>query len=316
MTESTQTQNSTSSSSPWGPQATALQGAFDNANTAYGKASTATAPSNFTAGMTPEQLQTFQSMLGYSGANQGASGAVTNTGVNNLGTGSDAAAGALTRLGAFDPSATNNMDAVISGANKYVSGFDVPGAVSAAMRDATQEARDVTLPGMESAAAGSGNINSSRTGIAEGLVQRGLAEKSADLSATLRNNLFSAGAAQEGGILSGNNANTLQADTSGGYIGSNLAANGASEVGQGINDGTNLFSLAAAGGSGLQQNNQLGLTNDLQKYEANVSSPYDALNAYMNIIGNRSWGQNATGTQQTTSTPSALQTIGGIASIF
>jgi hypothetical protein len=49
------------------------------------------------------------------------------------------------------------------------------------MQGATETARDVTMPGIEQNAAMTGNTNSTRTGIADGLVQRGLAEQSANL---------------------------------------------------------------------------------------------------------------------------------------
>lgn len=318
MTESTSTQNSSSSSSPWGPQANELTTAFNNAQAAYGKASGAVAnlPQNFTAGMTPEQLQTFGSMVGYGNSGIPNASAVTNAGLGNLATGSGAAAGALNTLGAFNPSATNNIGTAVDGAKTFANGLDIDGAVKNAMLPAMQEMRDVTLPGMESSAAGSGNINSSRTGIAEGIAQRGLAEQAAGLASNMYNNAYNTGAGISATQSNQNNNAALQAATSQGYLGSNLGANGAAQVGSGIGDAGNLFTLAAQGGAGLQQNNQLGLTNALQQYEAQTSSPYDALNGLMQIIGSRSWGSNSTGTQTTTSQPSMLQTIGGIASIF
>lgn len=316
MGDSHQTQNSSSSSAPWDPQAAALQGAFSNAQNAYAKSSTATAPNNFTAGMTPDQLANFSSMIGYGSGAPSTGSAVSSAGFGNLNTGSGAAAGALNTLGAFNPSATNNIGTAVDGAKTFANGLDINGAVKNAMLPAMQEMRDVTLPGMESAAAGSGNINSSRTGIAEGLAERGLAEQASGLASSMYNNAYNTGAGIAATQANQNNNANLSAATSQGYLGSNLAANGAAQVGSGINDAGNLFTLAAQGGAGQQQNNQLGLTNDLQKYEANVNSPYDALNGLMQIIGSRSWGSNSTGTQTTTTSPSPLQMIGGIASIF
>lgn len=311
MNQSKSTTDSTQQTSPWGPQATALTSAFSNAQNAYGKSSSAVAPTDFTAQMTPEQLATFRSMTGY-GGNSAIPGSEAAAGSSLMDSGVSGATGALSRLGAFNPSATNNPGAIASGANTYADGLNIPGAVQAAMRDATQEARDVTLPGMESSAAGTGNINGSRTGIAEGLVQRGLAEKAGDLSATMRNDAYTTGAGLTAGALTNNNAQALEAASGAGALGSSMATGGAGLGSNSINDQGNLFTLANAGGAGIQQNNQLDLTNLLQRYQSQTNSPYDALNGLMGIIGSNNWGSNSTGQSTTTSTPSAFQTIGGL----
>lgn len=312
------TSTNQSSTTPWAPQAAALQNAFTDAQSAYDKSKTATAPTNFTAGMTPDQLSTFQSMIGYGNGNIGAANSVTGAGVGNLNTGSSAAAGALNTLGAFNPSATNNIGTAVNGAQTFANGLNINGAVNAAMQPAMEQLRDVTLPGMESSAAGSGNINSSRTGIAEGIAERGLAENAQNTAATMYNNAYNTGAGIAATQSNQNNNAALQAATSQGYLGSNLGANGASQVGLGVNDATNLFTLAAGGGAGVRAGDQADLTNQLQRYEAKVSSPYDSLNALMNIIGTRMYGSNTTGsgTSNTTTTPSPLQMAGGILSMF
>lgn len=312
MNQSKSDTTSAQQSSPWGPQATALTNAFSGANTALGKAQGAVAPTDFTAGMTPEQLSTFKSMIGY-GGNSAIPNAEAATGTNLMGAGSQGAQGALSTLGGFNPAATNNPAAIAAGANTYANGVNIPGAVSAAMRDANQEANDVTIPGMESSAAGNGNINSSRTGLAEGIVQRGLAQQAGDLSATMRNDAYNTGAGLTANALGANNQAALAAATGAGALGSGLATSGASMGSNSINDQANLFTLAGQGGAGLQQSQQDALTNQLQQYQSGVSSPFDALNNYMNIIGSNNWGSNSTGTSSTTTSPSAFQTIGGLA---
>jgi hypothetical protein len=312
MNQSKSDTQSQQTTSPWAPQASALTSAFTNAQSAYGKASDAVAPNNFTAQMTPEQLATFQQMVGY-GGNSAIPNAEAATGTGLLNSGASGATGALNTLGAFNPSATNSPAAIAAGANTYASGIDIPSQVQAAMRDATNTARDVTLPGMESAAAGNGNINGSRTGLAEGLVQRDLANRAADTSATLRANAYNTGAGLTANALGANNEAALAAATGAGALGSNLASSGASMGSNSINDQGNLFTLAGQGGAGLQQNNQLGLTNELQQYQSKVASPYDSLNGLMSIIGSNNWGSNSSGTSNTTTTPSAFQTIGGLA---
>jgi hypothetical protein len=316
LSSSTQQTNSSQSTGPWGPQAGTLEQAFADAMNQYQKASGMNAPANFTAQMTPQQLQTYKSMLGYGGANMGNATGVQDTGMNMMGTGANAASGALTSLGGFNPAASNNPADLIKSATQFAQGQNIPAQVKAAMQQGVETARDVTLPGMESAAAGNGNINSSRTGLQEGIVQRGLGEQAANLNNSLMGQAFGNGLNLAENQASTNNAQTLQGLNTAGAIGTNLAANGAAGVGQGINDANGLYALMQGGGAGLQQNNQLGLTNALQKYQAGVSSPFDALNGLMNIIGSRSWGSESNGSSTTTSTPSWMQSIGGILSAF
>jgi hypothetical protein len=301
---------------PWGPQANALEQAFQDAMSAYGKSSGATAPTNFTAQMTPQQLQTFRQMIGYGNGAIGDAQGVSSAGTNMLNAGSNAASGALTALGGFDPSKTNNPQALVDSANQFVAGQNIPAQVKAAMQQGVETARDVTLPGMESAAAGNGNINSSRTGLSEGIVQRGLGEQAANLNNSLTGQAFGQGLGLAQTQASGNNSALLSALQSEGSLGGSLASTGAGAVGAGINDANGLFGLAQSAGTGLQQNNQLGLTNQLQQYEAAKSSPFDSLNQLMNIIGSRSWGSTGSGSSTTTSTPSWMQSIGGILSMF
>lgn len=314
--QETQTQTA-QQTSPWGPQASALSQAFSNAQKAYGTASTATAPTDFTAGLTPDQVALFQSMVGY-GGNQSAANAATSAGTTALNAGTSGATDALTRLGAFDPSATNNMDAIQKGANQYVQGVDIPGQVKQAMQGAVETARDVTNPMTQNAAASNGNINSSRTAISQGLVDRGLAEQAGNLGATLTNQAYTTGAGLAANSASQNTAEGLSAIEQALSGGTNLAGSGANAISSGINDAGNLFGIAGTGATGQQAGNQADLTNELQQYQSKVSSPYDALSGLMSIIGTNNWGSNSTGTSnsQTTTTPSAYQIIGGLMNSF
>lgn len=257
--------------------------------------------------MTPEQLATFRQMIGY-GSNNALPSQFGQTGSGLLSGGASGALGALNSLGGFNP----NMGDIASGAKQYASGLDIPGAVNNAMLVGRQQARDVINPGIEADAAGTGNINSSRTGIAQGLVDRGLAEQGAGLASSMYNDAYGTGA----GLASANNAQRLQAMTSQGALGSNLATGGYGIGSGSINDQGNLFNLAGQGGAGLQGAQQDNLTNLMQRYQSQVSSPYDAINQYFGLVGNQIYGQSSTGTSNstTTSTPSALQTIGGLMS--
>jgi hypothetical protein len=296
---------------PWAPQAGALASAFANAGNAYGTASHATAPTDFVAGMTPEQLATFRSAIGYANSNT-APGTASAVGSALAGAGTNAATGALSGLGSFDPTQLNNTSSLIDAANQYMSGQNIDAQVNNAMLNARQTARDVTLPGIEQNAQMTGNTNSSRTGIAEGLVERGLAQQATDLGGSLRSQAFRDGLTLASSNANANNASRLGALTSAAGLGTNAATAGVNAGSAGIANQGALFDMANAGGSGLQSSNQLGLDNLLKRYQSGVSSPYDALNGLMGIIGTNNWGSSGTGSKTTAKTPSMWEIVGGL----
>lgn len=63
--------------------------------------------------------------------------------------------------------------------------------LTAAMRGANRNLNEVQLPGLNLRAAGSGNSNNSRAGVAEGVLRRGNAELEADTATRITNNLMS-----------------------------------------------------------------------------------------------------------------------------
>lgn len=311
MGKSTQTSETSKQTDPWTPQAGALQSAFNNAQSAYNTASTATAPDNYVAQYTPEQLATYRSALDYANnsnipaLNAASGGALSSAGTN-------ATTGALSGLAGFDPTKLNNPEALIGAANQYVAGQDIDGQVNNAMLNARQTARDVTLPGIEQNAAISGNTNSSRTGIAEGLVERGLAQQATDLGATLRSNAFKDGLTLASSNANANNASSLGALSSLASSGLGAASAGIGANSQSINDKNNLLGIAEGAGSGLQSSNQAYLDNLLKQYQSGVSSPYDALNGLMGIIGTNNWGSQSSGNSTTETDPGFFGTIAGL----
>jgi hypothetical protein len=273
-----------------------LQGALSTAN----KNALGGTPTGFTAQMTPEQLASYQNLYNSATGNtsattQGSTGALaSNAGAAGI-------QGALNGYAGYNP----NIQGEINAGNSYAAGQNIPGQVQAAMQGANQEAQDVTLPGIDSSAAGTGNTNSSRTGVAQGIVQRGLAEQAGGLTAQLGANAFNTGA----GLQNSNYSNIL-----GGLQGFGATSTGALGVGTGAlssnvgNQGA-LGEQALTGASGAQQNQQLGFQNQNQQYQFGQNSPFTALQNYMNGLNVNAGGtSNAT----STSTPSFMQTIGSL----
>lgn len=303
--------------SPWGPQTPYITGAFNAAANAANQANSVPLPSNFTAQMTPDQINAYLSMRNSGNVNIGTSQGVANTGAGVVAPGFNTALSTGTSLAGFNPSSTNNAPSVLGTAQQYVNGLNIPAQVQNAMQTAMETARDVTNPQTENGAASTGNINSSRTGIAQGLVDRGLAETAANLSGTLQNQAWNTGT-NLGETMAGLNnqqqISALEAAMSGGI---GLGNSGVMANTTGLKDVGNAENLAQTGATGATYTpQQLNLTNQLQQYQAGTQAPFNALDQLWNIIGSRSWGQNTTGnqntnyTQTTTNTPSAMQMIG------
>src|SRR5512139_20549 len=326
MTSSTQRQsssstsnqnwNGTTSSAPSTFQLPYLSQAFGGATNALStaQANGSNAPTDFTAQFTPAMMDAFRSELGY-GTNTGV--ADTSAGIANALAGSGPAAtnAGLFGLSQFAP--TGGTQYNLNAANQYADNPAFPGMVAGAMRDANQEYTDVQNPAAVRFAAGSGNINSSAPAVQQGIVERGLAQKAGDISATLRGNAFSQGlnlAQNQAAADTQARLGALFGLTNGG----NAATNSAIGAGTGsVGQATGLWNIANTGAQNLNAGNQAPLTNAMQAWQFGQNSPFAALNNYWNIVGQHQWGQNSTlnGTQQgtsngtTTTTPSLLSTI-------
>lgn len=311
MGSTTQTTNSQSSTAPWAPQDAALTDAFQKAQSAYNTSSQATAPTDFTAQFTPDQLATFQSMLGYANDNT-SPGTTSATGGALQTAGTNATQGALSGLASYDPTKLNNTQAISDAAKQYADNQNIGAQTDAAMQQAREQVRDVTLPGISQNATLTGNTNSSRTGIAEGLVDRSLAENTANTYNSLYGKAYGNGLSIASNNANANNTDTLGALSSAAGQGTNAANSGVNASTSGINQQTGLFNLANAAGTGEQAANQADLTNQNQQYQSGVSSPYASLQQLMSIIGTQNWGANSTGTKTTKTDPSVLSTIAGL----
>jgi hypothetical protein len=308
------TSNTSTSQSSYAPQVSDLNTAFTNAMDAYNKANGVSAPSNYVASFDPAELQAFQSMIGYGNNNAVPNGqASAGTALTNAGVGGTT--GALTGLAGYDPSKTNNTGSLVDAAKAYVSGQDIPAQVKAAMQGATEQARDVTMPGIEQNAALTGNTNSSRTGIAQGIVQRGLAENAENLSGTLSSQAFQNGLTLAQQQAQNNNVDKLTGLNSQGAVGTAAAGAGNTAGNSSVQNMITQLSSAATGGAGLTAGQQAQLDNALKQYQSGVSAPFAPLSQLMQIIGGN-YGQTTTGSGTTnetdTSTPSPWSVGAGI----
>lgn len=313
---SSKTTTSSNTQSPWAGQSPYLLDAFSRAQGAMGQASaTPQYSGDITAQDSPYHLGALGNSLNLA---TGQGGQVINGLLNNgsaqFGEGQSGVGSAMTGMlsSAFGNSPQNN----ISGAQQYAAGENIPAMVAAATYGANRNAAENTLPTLYRGADLTNNLNSDRTALAQGVVQRGLSENAQNIGAQLQNDAYKNGL----NLSEQDNAQRLQALSQAGSLGANQTQQGNSAIGAAGYQIPGITNAAEQAGAGLTANAQAGDTNALQKYQLSQSAPFSALQQYMNIIGNRSWGGSSTGVSKSQDSPSGMSTagsiMGGLGSLF
>ena len=301
----TSSTSSQSSSAPWSVQQPYLTQAFQQAGTNLANANGSTYTGQQVAQFTPEQLAAFKAQTAY-GSNSTGADTSTNVGINTANAGSGALTDAFAALKGYTP--TGGTQSNIDAATAYANNPATDGMIDAAMRDARRSVSEDVLPQLARSNALNGNTMSSRNAISQGLVQRGLADKTADVSSQIRGQQFDQGLQlAEQGRQFDNNA-MLDAIKARGAMGSDAITSGVGAIGSGIQQQGGLFDIANAGGAGLQQNTQNQIDNAKAMSEYGTDRSAQNLQNFFNIIGAQNWGGTQQGTS--TSTPSLWSTIG------
>lgn len=130
----------------------------------------------------------------------------------------------------------------LGNANAYAQANSQP-LVNAALRDERRNLQENTLTGIDMSASGSGNMNSSRAGIAEAVANRAFDDRAADVRSQVQSDLRQDSLAQQ-------NAQFGQANTALGNAGSSIANTG-SQFGAGVNALSGASSVYGSQGSAL-----------------------------------------------------------------
>uniref|UniRef100_E6VMK9 Uncharacterized protein n=1 Tax=Rhodopseudomonas palustris (strain DX-1) TaxID=652103 RepID=E6VMK9_RHOPX len=298
------TQETSSTTAPWQAQQPYLKQAWDQAQTNLTAANGNTYSGEQVAQMTPEQLATFRQMIG-AGSDTSSATTATNAGTTAANAGSGALTSALSGLTGYSPS--GGTDSNIAAATAYANNPAVDGMVQSAMRDATRQVTEQAMPHLARSSALSGNTMSSKSALAEGVLARGLADKTADTSATIRGNLFNQGLSLAENGRQADNASRLGALTGAASAGTGALSAGTNALNSGVSQLGNLFQMAATGGSGLQSALQLAIDNERAKTEYGNNAAANNLANFWNVVGSGNWGGESQG--KTTSTPSTWSTI-------
>ena len=133
------------------------------------------------------------------------------------------------------------------------------GLVDAAMRDDRRNLQENTLTGIDMAAMGSGNMNSSRAGVAEAVANRAYDDRRADVATNIQNSLIDRSLNQQARQFADQGSALQGAGQANDAIQSAYGV-GMNTLGQGANFGMNA-------GNALQGYNQANLNDQRQRFE-------------------------------------------------
>lgn len=293
------TKTTTSETADSGPskfQLPYLQDAFNGAQNNYNSSkNTPFYQGDLYAGMSDQQKQALQGQIDYSTKNGlGAADQLNQIG-NNLSGYFDKAGSTLDDY--LKQAGQDPTQQITDAAGKYADNPYTQGMIDANSRDITRNLNESTLPGIDRQASGTGNINSSRAGVAAGIAQRGAEDRIGDISAQIRGSAYS-----QGLNMAQNDRNTqlgAMRDAANGYLG--MAGQSVGALSAGAQAGSAAWDSINKANSALQGDKQGQLDSDYAKWQGQDSRESDLLNRYMSIVGGNQWGQSATSNGTSTS---------------
>jgi hypothetical protein len=312
-TNQTQWQNSITYTEPWRIQEPYLKSAFGRAEEAYQKGmNTGPYTGDYVATGDAQNAGAYNQAYGF-GTNADSLGYIKNLlGQSNswVNQGSD--------LGTYGAEGLKSLsgdqtDSILANASKYGNNSFISDAVQGAMLDANRNASESAVPNLYRSAARSNALNSDRAALAQGVVERGLAERAAALSAGMRQDAWNTGVGTSANEL--NNRRSTYGTLA--ELGTRLAGQGMTGLNEGIQDQGSLNQMSAAGAEGNRMLRQAELDNAMAKYQGNQNFPWSALQNFYQIVGDKSWGgmqaSAGAGGSNTTETkqPSVTSQIGG-----
>lgn len=312
------------STEPWAIQTPYLKSAFGRAEDAYTK-TMAQGPykGDYVALGDDKNEAAFQQAFDF-GTNKVNNGYVqnlldqSNNWINDGSQWMKQGAGGLAEL------AGDQTDNIIANAGKYADNPYIAGMINAIREDTSRQAAENAIPNLYRGAAGNNALNSDRAALGQGVVERGVNDLVGNAAANIRYNAYDKGIDTAKGELD----SRRQTYGALGQLGLNSANMGMAGLEGGIANQSRLNQMSAAGAEGLRTLRQLGLDNDMAKYQGEANFPWAALGNYYSIIGDKSWGgtrdwqQMGFGTSESTTTqrPGAASiaggVLGGIGSLF
>lgn len=179
------------------------------------------------------------------------------------------------------------------------------GLVDAAMRDDRRNLQENTLTGIDMAASGSGNTNSSRAGVAEAVANRAYDDRRADVATNIQNSLIDRSLGQQAQQFRDQGSALQGAGQANQSIQSAYGV-GMNTLGQGANFGMNA-------GNSLQGYNQANLNDQRQRFEDQRDFEMDQRKGYQSGILGKAPNSSGNGVQANMNNPYAAALGGGMA---
>lgn len=276
--------------SPWSQAQPYIISGYDKAGPLLDAASTGAYTGQRVAGLNPYTTQGADSTAAFAG-NQGQNiaNSLYNSGTSMLGYGQQFGQNAQNIINQAGTDQTQNF---LNTANQYANSPYADSMIDAASRDTVRNLNENQLPALNLAAAGSGNTNSTRTGVAQGIAERGASDRLADISSSIRSNLFNTGLST---AQSQYNTQQALAGNVNQQLGTAYSQGVGSLTGAQQANGNNFDQLNAAG-QVYQTNAQANLDANKAAYTEGQNTNLDLLAKYMGIIGGAYGGAGVTGT--------------------
>ena len=206
----------------------------------------------------------------------------------------------------------------IQNAGQYANNPYLNGAIDAASRDVTRNLTEDVLPGINRNAAGTGNTNSTRTGIAEGIALRGAQDRIGDISSTIRADAYNNGIQTSEGARQANMQGYLSGQGQGLDALNTAVGRGMDLRNQGMQGTVNMYDLLGRAGQQYQQDSQGYADASYNRWQGQYNQPWDLLSRYMGAVGGTNWGsQTKDSTTNPGSTMGAVQgALGGATAGF
>lgn len=272
-----------------------LQGAFGAAQDTFNSQSgTPFYQGDLHAGMSEDARKSLDALKSYaSGTGLSTAGTLSSIGQNLAGYAGKAGSTLDQYLAEASADPTQ---ATIDAAGKYAANPQLDAMIDANSRDVVRNLNEQTLPSLNRAASGTGNINSSRAGVAEGIARRGAEDRIADISATLRGQAYDRGLS----LAQSDRASKLDALGTAASAYSGLAGQGIGALQAGANTGYGAYDAIRDADAAEQADRQGEADEGYAKWQGQDQRAWDLLNRYYSIIGANQWGQSGTSTGTST----------------
>lgn len=259
------------------------------------------------AALNPFQTNSANALGNFSNAmTTNAANAASNLGFGNISAGMGFGNNAQDIYSRFSGDPTQQ---IIDQAGQYANNPYVNGLIDASARDVTRNLFESQLPGIDRAATGGGNLNSTRAGVESAIAKRGAADRLADMSSQIRSQFFGTGLNMAQNQYNQNLQNMLQ---------SNQGLADAANLGlTGLTNAQNIaqagFNQGQVAGGVFQNQNQAELNANKALFDESLANRANIVNLLSSIA---SGGQGFKGSAGLNTSPSVAQQVGSIIGAF